>query len=573
MSSIAQLPEAVISAIGENEEAFWTWVSARHYAEVVEQAGDDPLVLVKKRFSLARLAEQCVGFHVYRGKQGQEPTYAILQLCWMLLLKYLSSWSYAKTAREVRSNSLVRWFCDFRLKQATPCAVSLFRFERWVKQHESYAFFGETLKQIDEDFPEERTAIQIGDTFAMHSVARAQSRTELLRDGCRRMLTYLQAVAPSAYVAVMAKLDGEALFGKADERPEAWLEVEVRRRLEERTAVAASACRQRVVEGLAQVTLPPSIEWAALQRWVARVGKILDDEFTFEQNEAGVVRKAKLRTKHEKGAFCIGSTIDPEATFRYHHGHHDLGYNVSLAATTTFIREIAAATGAAADAAGVAPLLAVQRERLGLVPPYLIYDQAAGTPKTYAEVAKASNNQTQLVARLIDYTQRRERFGPQDFTLEGGPNGTRELTCPNGQRTSRAYPSGSAEGCNFRFLASQCQGCPLWNKCRDPKSKSQSHRNVFISNYQLQQRQALAFTHSPEGKALLKLRPRGPSGRERVIAGLVRYNGARHAKAKGVNSADFQAKMAAVAYNLKRWCTLIKERNKPNHGHSPPTDG
>ncbi|MEZ4730116.1 MAG: transposase [Caldilineaceae bacterium] len=558
MPSIAQLPEAVISAIGENEEALWAWVSEQYYAEVVEQAGDHLLVLVKKRFSLAMLAQLCAGFHVYSGKQGQEPTYTILQLCWMLLLKYLYGWSYVKTAEEVRSNRLVRWFCGFGLKKATPCHVTLFRFETWVKKHEPYAFFGETLKQIDEDFPEERTAIQIGDTFAMYSVARAQSRTEMLRDGCRRMLGYLQAVAPAAYAVVMAGLDGEALFGKADDLPEAWLEVEARRSLEERTALAATACRQLVLEALAKVTLRPSIDGAAMQRWIERVGKILNDEFTFETDQTGVVIKATLRTKHKKGAFCIGSTIDPEATFRYHHGHHDLGYNVSIAATPNFIREIAAATGAAADAAGVAPLIAVQRERLGIVPPYLLYDQAAGTPKTYADVAKASDDQTQLVARLIDYTKSRDRFGPQDFTLEGGPNGTRELICPNGVRTSRTSRSRSAEGHNFRFLASQCRGCPLWDKCRDPKSKPKSHRNVFISDYQLQQRHAIAFTQSPAGKELLKLRPQI----ERVIAGLVRFNGARQAKATGVDSADFQAKLAAVAYNLKRWRTLITERSK-----------
>lgn len=58
--------------------------------------------------------------------------------------------------------------------------------------------------------------------------------------------------------------------------------------------------------------------------------------------EQKAASQASLRPKHKKGAFWLGSTIDPEASFRYHHGHHDLGYKVSLAATTHFIREIAA---------------------------------------------------------------------------------------------------------------------------------------------------------------------------------------------------------------------------------------
>ena len=38
--------------------------------------------------------------------------------------------------------------------------------------------------------------------------------------------------------------------------------------------------------------------------------------------------------------------VDPEATFRLHNDKCELGYNVSVAATPHFIREIAAATGA-----------------------------------------------------------------------------------------------------------------------------------------------------------------------------------------------------------------------------------
>ena len=41
------------------------------------------------------------------------------------------------------------------------------------------------------------------------------------------------------------------------------------------------------------------------------------------------------------------------------------------------------------------------------------------------------------------------------------------------------------------------------------------------------------------------------------IACLVRYNGARHASGYGLLHADFQVRMAALAFNLKRWATLM----------------
>ncbi len=105
---------------------------------------------------------------------------------------------------------------------------------------------------------------------------------------------------------------------------------------------------------------------------------------------------------------------------------------------------------------------------------------AAGTPKHIADVRRASDGQTQLVARQINYGQRHTRFAPSDFTL--GPDG---LTCPNSVTTTRAYRAGGADGFDYRFLASECHGCPLWELCRDPKAQPDSHRTVFISDYAL----------------------------------------------------------------------------------------
>ena len=62
----------------------------------------------------------------------------------------------------------------------------------------------------------------------------------------------------------------------------------------------------------------------------------------------------------------------------------------------------------------------------------------------------------------------------------------------------------------------------------------------------------------------MKLRPHV----ERIIAILTRYNGARRA-AYGLDNADFQRKMCAMAYNLKRWHTLVKAKEKAQR-YQPP---
>ena len=231
---------------------------------------------------------------------------------------------------------------------------------------------------------------------------------------------------------------------------------------------------------------------------------------------------------------------------------------------------------------------------MGLVPPKLIYDRAAGHPKIFHDVAKASEGQTQLVARLIDHSKNSQRFGPLDFTLN--PDGS--LTCPNGQSTSKFYRSQSADGYNYRFSAEQCKDCPLWQACRGQSQavptlatpvevptgplstpplstpvqgaaisstpskrklpKPTTYRQVFISSYRDLQRTAILYTKTAAFKTDMLFR----STIEAKIAALVRYNDARHARSIGLDNADFQVRLAATAFNLKKWHKLTLEQEK-----------
>ena len=198
-----------------------------------------------------------------------------------------------------------------------------------------------------------------------------------------------------------------------------------------------------------------------------------------------------------------------------HAGKTTFGYNINVAADADFVAETNGLTGPPPDATGTPLLIASQKEFLGTVPAKLIYDRAAGRPYYFAQVEKASDGQTQLVARLIDNRKGATLFTPDDFSL--GEDGY--LTCPNGFRTNRAYRSGGADGQHYRFLASECKGCPLWEKCRAADSKPTAHRTVFISDYAYQQRNALAYTKTAEFQLDMKLRP----DIERIIACLTRY--------------------------------------------------
>ena len=494
MPSIPELSAPVIFELESNPESAWAWFSAHYYAQQAAQAPDAWLVRIRQRFSLDALVAACQGYQVYAGQRGQAATHGIVILCWALLLKHLYGWSYRRTSQEIGTNTLARWFVGYRLDQKTLSYVTLQRFAVWVCEQQPRLLFNTILAQIDADFPVAATQAQVGDTFALLAHGAPQSRTALLRDACRRLLAYGQQIQALGLSAVLGALDQAALFGAAHERPEYQLLKPERDALEVRTALGADACLRLVTACVQCVPHARSIEWLALEKWLGILTKVLGDEFVFGRNAAGVAETVRPCTTQERGHFVLGSTLDPEATFRKHGDHNDLGYNVQVAATADFVREIFAQTGATPDQSGVALLIEHQLEHLGLVPPKLIYDRAAGSPKIFHDVAQASDGQTQLVARLIDHSKNSERFGPLDFTLnEDGsltvrlssrrslserPNHPHFLSFAVGRWLQLPFCCGPMPGLPTLGALSRQNGgspCPQRNQCRQRPNPHHRH--------------------------------------------------------------------------------------------------
>lgn len=595
MKIINELSTTVTSELESNTEAAWEWFSARYYEQQAEQGADELLVRIRQRFQLAELVAGSQSYRLYGGKRGQEATYGLTILWWALLLKQVMGWSYRQSCREIRTNTLCRWFVGYPLRQKTLSYVTLQRFARWVNENQPRHFFNAIVQQIGADFPDEASQRQVGDTFALLANVAPQSRTAMLRAACRRVLRIWQAVDREAVVR-LGEFDLGALLGSEQEIPEERLAKSQRDEREAATALAADLCGWRVWQRVATLAKQRTPEFLLLEKWLGLLAKLLRDEFVFEPNADGTELTVRPCSEKERGSFVLGSTIDPEATFRKHGEKNQLGYNIQVAASEHFIHEIFAQTGATGDASGVALLIAHQKEQLGRVPSKLIYDRAAGSPKIFHDVAQASDGKTQLVARLINHSKNSERYGPLDFTL----NQDGSLTCPNRQTTHKFYRSQSADGYNYRFRAAQCQACPLWNRCRganpetasaadahasltpatpintdsSPKTsqrkapKADSCRTVFISHYRDQQRAAILYTQTEQFKGDMQFR----STIERIIAALVRYNDARHARSRGLAKADFQVRMAAVAYNLKKWHKLTLDKERAAR-YQPPDSG
>jgi len=556
MSIIPDLPEFVISIINGHLQAVLLWFSNYVYTQLLKRAEDELLVKARPVLDFTAVEIACADYHHTAGP-GAPPTHRVSRLVRALLVRYLFDWSYRQLEFQIRFNLVVKWFVGYPIFAAGPDHSTLERFEVWVVKHQHRVYFDEILRQIDADFPEERDKPQIGDTFAMQANAAKESLIRLIRHTCQRLLSALADVDPEAHARVTAQLDHAALFGTADEPGEYRLDPAGRQQRLQSTVRAALQCA-RLVQ--AQLDTTPGLSAAArvnVNPWLQHLDKILADEVRITPDLSAVAQAGAAGEdvqvtelpKDQKGSYRIGSATDPDATYRVHDDQVDFGYNVSVAATKNFVREIRADTGAQPDPVAIPDLLTAQSKHHDLTPDKLIYDAAAGTGKTYARVHDATAGQTQLVSPLISHQKPTGRFGPDDFILsEDGVT----LTCPNGRASDTAYRSGSGDGRNFRFFVDQCAGCPFWHQCRDPDANPHGMRQVFISDHRPLVEAAQAYNQTDAFKADMKLRPLI----ERIIAALTRYNGARRARSRGQPKADFQAKMNATAANIKRWLRL-----------------
>ncbi len=525
-----------------------SWFSGYVYTRLLKQAEDHLLFKLHHQVDFSRLEQGCAGFHHASGP-GAAPSHAVARLVRAVLVGSLYGWSLRQLEQQVRFNLMVKWFVGYALHEAGPDHTTLERFELWVCTHQHRCYFDAILHQIDQQFPEDRQQAQLGDTFAVRANAAREELGDLITHTCRATLRALAKVRPALAEPMAHQLQVPALFS-VDTDPHAFRlpRAERSQRLQARVE-AAQACAQWVTMALQTAPVLTAEAQQPVRLWLARLEKVLADNFTLAAPPLAIT-EAKA-----KGAYHLGSATDPEATYRVHGleaANTELGYNTQVLTTPTFVREIEAYTGAKPDAVTLAPALAAQQEYHALTPPKVIYDAAAGNGKTLAEVAEVTHGQTQLVTPLRPPDKRNKHFTADQFTLS--PDG-QTVTCPQGQHTAIAYhqPRGDRTFC---FLAHQCRDCPLWAACRPHQPTSKAQRQVSISAYRAEVDAARRYAATESFKADRRQR----ATVERIIAALVRYNGARQARRRGVLKTDFQMKMAATAYNLKKWIRQLDLR-------------
>ena len=532
------------------------WLSSLVYERLIPSDSDHLLPMIDKLIDFSTLEEACAGYHKLNGN-GRPVEHTVPKLVRALLVKYLYDLSLRELEAKIQYDIPAKWFVGYPVFANAPDHSTLSRFETYLIFNHPRLFFDTILEMIDTAFPDDQRRPQIGDTFAMHANAALESLIKRLRHGAQELLLAYQKNDPKACEKLYSSIDMDALFGKDDEKTECYLSTGQRRERLLYTVAAVLDC----------LALTKTADFPPVQQWRTRLEKILADELHLEWDEDSTLIDITYLPKEKRGKYRICSATDPDATIRNHGPKKiDFGYNVSIAATINFIREIQADTGSRPDAAPIPELLTSQMENHDVCPDKFIYDQAAGYGKTVSQVNEATNGQTKLVAKPMPGKRKKARFSPDDFTLS---DDGLSLTCPDSRISYRKYKSGSSDGHNFRFIAPQCQLCPFLKQCRGSEKQPTTKKDTFISNYRTEWSQLQEYSKTEEFKVDMSLRPQV----ERVISGLVLHNGARRARFRGIVKVDFQAKMNATAYNLKRWVSLLEgkpTKKRRRFGAPPP---
>lgn len=503
------------------------------------------LTHLDQHLNLAEAETQCASYHKGSGR-GHATAHPVPRLLRGLLLKYLTNSSYRQTEELVDCHTFYKVWVGYALFEAPFDHTTLQRFEIWLMEHHPRLIFDLILSQVDPKLKGQR---QFVDTYALVARAANGSLLDLLRNCARQLLLALREEELPLALEIEATLKLEVLAGIEGEKPNYALnEAEHKTRLEQ---LAAEIIRlQQQVAPLFEGESPHfyAEQQPQIARWHGYLTKILAEQLDI--SETGI-RELPLK---EKGSYRIISANDPEATLRYHGKETDLGYNVSVLTDDHFVREVQVDTGSTPDNLGLKGLLEAQKEHQDVVPEEVVGDKAYGTGKVRAEVAEVTEGQTQVVAVLPDFEKRRDYFGPSEFQLDWNEAQNKaELTCPHGQVTTVSY-NHKGEGRTFRFSAKKhCQGCPLWDKCRTPESKPQSHRTVYISQYRDEVAQATVFNDTEAFKVAIKLRSQTV---ERIIFNLTNLHGGRKARSVGQKKAEFQTRMVATAFNIRQLIRL-----------------
>lgn len=136
-------------------------------------------------------------------------------------------------------------------------------------------------------------------------------------------------------------------------------------------------------------------------------------------------------------------------------------------------------------------------------------------------------------------------FPSSDFILS---DDEQSVTCPAGQTSSYKQKNARDNGMIYRFKRSQCDGCPLLDRCNPNPNKGLFGRSVSKNKYQRDYDRARERAKTTE---YAEIRRRHPAV-ERKLNDVMNYCGGRFAKYWGLKKVRIQGIMSCMASNVKQ---------------------
>jgi hypothetical protein len=195
--------------------------------------------------------------------------------------------------------------------------------------------------------------------------------------------------------------------------------------------------------------------------------------------------------------------------------------------------------------------IAEELRECGVEPDWWGGDHAYGTLANHHQFKQHGHGE--LVARMARPTNG-GRFTKDTFDYDFDAH---TLTCPEGNLVEQKLVTRNGRrGRLFVFPSETCNACPQRACCVSPSAGSDRGRTVFIVDEDERLiREHLQRREHPEFQARLAQRTHV----ERVIAGFAQCGG-KQARRFGIDDVSFDANLSALAYNLRRLGTLLRQK-------------
>ena len=246
------------------------------------------------------------------------------------------------------------------------------------------------------------------------------------------------------------------------------------------------------------------------------------------------------------------SAMDPDAR-NGKHGQFYVGYLVDVAmdADSEIITAVNVLPANAAEAAYAATLIRQEETAQGNDVQGLSMDGAGYNGPVLHELTDAEGLNLDVTVPPPP-TPERTTFGPERFSLQVLDDGSRVLTCPNGQTSRPRHHNSHPTATQFIFKAQTCAGCPLRVQClQNPQSPA--GRTVVKNDYQAEYDQVQAKAQTAAYEQTRREHPKI----ERKLNELARHHHCRRACFRGRPKVLAQALLTALVVNVKRIVKLL----------------